>query len=446
MTAENKEQGEHESEANCSEVADQGEPDISNTTSTTYALEIADTSEPDIKRSSTVRTIMGDKKLCFMAGCCCAMLIYFLVVFSLIILFVVMVGEHESNCGSELEQMKSNCLSNNNDLDYTINSSVSTEIVWCTILGETYEKCPMPKQTYALHELLSTERITSQVAHSTQCIMDNIWSIEQDDLWIKVPIGPYEVYRYQQGFITVIVTLEEGPLLGWVPLCRSTFVEQPLLLNFTVNSLDEFVLETVIKLPLLMAVLETKVKVDWLVDTWISVRCTASIPVELIARVASTDVRLQNPSRNRLTAVQLDTVSVSLDIKELGDIVNFTFTSDTCVDDVCDYVEDYLRGMFASELADLVVEYIETKFTEFEPEIEEATKAASYSEIDSAGLHALCIIADCHGMTVSDFVDKIVALFWVQIALLCILGTTMCYFCILFRRERATRSELKRMK
>jgi len=436
MTAENEEQGQHESEPNHSDH-------VTKAASAPRAFDIADNYDPC---TGTVHTIMGDKKLCFMASCCCAMLIYFLVVFSLIIVFIVTAGEHESTCGSELEEMKSNCLSNNNDLDYTINSTVTTQIVKCTILGETFEKCPMPGGTYALHELLSTERITSQVAHSTQCIMDNRWSIKQDDLYLTLPIGPFEVYRYQDSFSTVVVTLEEGPLLGWVPLCRSTFVEEPLLLNFTVNSLDEFVLETVIKLPFLMAVLETTVKLDWVIDTYISVRCTASIPLELIARSTSTDVRLQNPSTNKPPAVQLETVSVSLDIKEVGDIQNFTFISDTCVDDVCTYVEDYVREIFASELVALVVEYIETKFTELEPEIEEAAKAASYSEIDSAGLHALCIIVDCHGMTVSDFVDTIVFIFWLQIALLCILGITMCYFCILFRRERATRSELKGLK
>jgi len=444
MTVQNREQAEAgEEKPNGSAVTNQGEPGEINTSSALGGLEIADTREPGMQRSNTVRIVMGNKKLCLVASCCCAMLIYFLAVISLLIVLVAVAGE-ASNCERDLEQIeKSNCLSNNVDLDYIRNSTFTTEIEQCTILGITYENCPIPKTTYAPHEMLSTERITTQIGYESQCALDNRWSIGQDYLWIEEIFGRLEVYELGTATISIL----EGPILGYVPVCWIPFVEEPVLVNFTVNSLDGFVLESIIKVPLVIAELQSAISYEsriW--PEWeLPFNSTAAIPAELSARITATDVRLQKPSINRLPAIQLTNVSVSLEIRDLGDIVNFTFTAAACglVLNYCDMVEDYMRERFESVLEGLVVDYLNTKFVEIAPEIEELVKAISYSEIDSAGLYALCILADCHDMTTSDFVDRIVVLFWIQIGLLCIFGITMCYFCILLSRERQVRKQVK---
>jgi len=444
MTVQNGEQYEAgmQNSSGC-EVTYHGEPGEKTTSSALGGLEIADTSEPGIRRTNTVRIVMGNKKLCMIASCCCAMLIYFLTVFSLLIVFVAMAGE-ASDCARDLEQVeKSNCLSNNKDLDYIRNSTFTTEIERCTILGITYENCPIPKTTYAPLEMLSTERITTQVGYWSQCALENRWSIVQDILWIKEILGPIEVYSLG----TVTISIMEGPILGYLPLCWSPFVEEPVLANFTVNSLDGFVLESIIKLPLVMAELQSAMLIETflLPDKELPFNTTASIPAELSARITATDVRLQKPSINKLPAIQLKNVSVSLEIRDLGDIVDYTFTAGACglLLDYCNMVELYMRERFASVLEELVVDYLNTKFVEIAPDIEELVKTISYSEIDSAGLYALCILADCHDMTTNDFVDRIVLLFWIQIILLCIFGITMCYFCILLRRERKIRKQVK---
>merc|ERR1719245_1262539 len=120
--------------------------------------------------------------------------------------------------------------------------------------------------------------------------MDDSWAIGQDSVQITQQVGPFEVFRQP----LIVGTIQEGPLKGWVPLCRSNFVDQPLLINFTVNSLDEFVLETVLDLPVVMGELETDAEVvATIFTTTMSFSSSASISVKLIARVTATDIRLQ---------------------------------------------------------------------------------------------------------------------------------------------------------
>jgi len=87
-----------------------------------------------------------------------------------------------------------------------------------------------------------------------------------------------------------------------------------------------------------------------------------------------------------------------------------------------------------------VSQYLETTFVELEPELEVAAMSAAYTEIHSAVFNAICIALDCDGMTVNEFVDRIVLVSWLQVGLLCILGITMCCFCIIFRQERIKRN------
>jgi len=402
-------------------------------------FEVFDSGELDVHRTTSARSVMGNKKLCFMVSCFCAMLIYFVGTFSLLTMFVVVVKKQGENCENESEPMKSNCKYNNLDLDLSINSTVTTQIAQCTILGTTYESCPIPKETYALNELLSIERITSQVGFSSQCAMEDRWSIEQDNVWIAHPVGPEEIYR--NDFPPVVATVQEAPMHVYLPLCGLDFVEQPLLINFTMNSLDEIVIETVIRVSFLRAKIDTKVLVDTWVDFDFPVSASATTSVELFARITATDIGLQNPSINKLTAVKVNTVSVSLNIRDIENIKDFTFTSDSCDEKWCPYIEEYLHDMIYADFEAQVSEYTDTKFTEFVPELEEATETATYYEIDSVALNWLCIAVECDGMTVSDFVDTIVFLFWFQVGILCIVGATLCYFCIIFRRECAKRCE-----
>jgi len=262
---------------------------------------------------------------------------------------------------------------------------------------------------------------------------------------VTMPIGPVVVYR-DDDF--QIVATFEGTLLGWVPLCSSSFVEEPLLVNLTVNSLDEVVVETVIKVPSLMADIEGTVQIDQL---WFSteepLKSKASVSVEFLASFTATDFLLENPSENKLTAVITDTVSVSIDIREIGLIQDFTFIktdSDLCsgVIDICPSIEDFLYDTYDSELEELLLQYLETKVVELQPELEVAAIRVMYTEIDSVGLNAICVALHCDGMTVGDFVDRIVLVFWLHVALLCIPGVAMCYFCILFRRERVKRNAI----
>jgi len=442
------ENGDHgkssEPDPNDPEAADQLEPGVIRASTFSY-FEVLDSGELDVQRTSTKRSIMSNKKLCFTVCCFCAMLIYFLVAFSLLTIFVVVIKKQGENCENESEPMKSNCKYNNLDLDLSINSSVTTQIQHCTILGTTYKSCPTPKETYVLNELLSIERITSQVGYSSQCAMEDRWSIEQDNIWIAHPVGPEEIYR--NDFPPVVATVQEAPMLLWLPLCGLDFVEQPLLINFTMNSLDEIVIETVIRVSFLKAKIDTKVLVDSWIDYDFPVSASASTSLELTARITATDFGLENPSENKLTAVKVNNISVSLNIKDIEDIKDFKFISDDLCSkkyNVCPYIEEYLHDTIFADFEELVSEYIDTKFTEFVPEIEEAIETATYYEIDSVALNWLCIAVECNGMTVNDFVETIVVLFWFQVGILCILGPTICYFCIIFRRECAKRCELRR--
>jgi len=407
-------------------------------------FEVFHPSEHDVHRTSPERSIMSNKKLCFTGCCFCAMLIYFLAALSLLTISVVVIKKWGENCENESAQMGSNCIYNNLDLDLSINSSVTTQIQHCTILGKTYESCPIPKETYALNELLSLERITSQVGYSSQCAMEDRWSIEQDKLWIAHPVGPDVIHRID--IPPLVATVQQAQMLVWLPLCGRDFVEQPVLIDFTMNSLDEIVIEAVIRVSFLKAKIETKVLVDSWIDFDFPVSASASTSLELIARITATDFALENPSDNKLTAVKVNTISVSLNITDIGDIKDDIFTFDgECSGEfnVCPYVEEWLYDTISVDFEELVWEWIDTKFTEFVPEIEEAIKIAAYYEIDSVAFNWLCLAVECDGMTVSDFIETIVVLFWIQVGILCIVGTTICYFSIIFRRECAKRCELR---
>jgi len=326
--------------------------------------------------------------------CCCFIFLYLIIVGSFMGVFYVQTASEDLvSCDpGELYQMKNSCRSNNQELDLTVNSSVRTKIAQCTTGKRSVKRCEKP-MTFVFYDLLSMSRMTNRVGYSSQCALEGTQPVEQKEVWMEMPLDPNDVYWSDGLGMRAAIN---GSLLAYVPLCNSQFVEQPIGVNFTMDSLKEVVLQGYINIPLAKAFIEGTIFLEYKLAGWYDyslvqdIKSSASFSLKLLASVSATDIILEHPSRNGLIAVKSGSVSARLNITELGEIFDFSFTmNDSTVCDgsyfdlnLCPYIEAFIYNTYGSELLSLVMLYAEVGFADLANELAEKVQNSTYTEVD----------------------------------------------------------------
>jgi len=327
--------------------------------------------------------------------CCCFIFLYLTAVGSFIGLFYAETPDvYLGSCDLpwEVYQMKNTCLSNNEELDLEVNSSVRTQITQCSTGKSNVARCEMP-QTFVFYDLLSMSRMTKRVGYSSQCALEGTQPVEQKEVWMQIPLEPNNVFWSDGRGMTAAIN---GSLLAYVPLCNTHFVKQPIGVNFTMDSLNEVILQGYVDIPSLKAVIEGTVYVKYKVAGWYDIsavqeiKSTASFSLKLLASVFATDILLEHPSRNGLVAVKSGSVSASLNISELGEIYDFTFLmkdSTFCNNspygfNLCPYIESFIYNTYGDEMLNLLLLYAEEGFSDLANELAIKVQNSTYTEVD----------------------------------------------------------------
>jgi len=374
----------------------------------------------------------------------------------LVVFHVISAHEELLSCDAdvgEFYQTKNSCSSNNMYLNVDLNSSVQTEVTKCNIGESNSERCAKPT-TFVLYDLLSMDRITSRFGYLSQCALEDFWPVNQNEVWTAAPIGPVEVYRSEDWGITAIVN---GSMLAYVPLCMSNFVEQPVKVNFTLDSLNQVGIEGIVNIPSVVGSMVGTVVVEYKVEGWWeytweeAFESSATFPLEVFASVFATEILLEHPSINGLTAIKSNAVSTSLDILELGEISDFSYSmedSSFCDGsyfgiDLCPYIEDFLLSSFGVDFRELVLLYAEMGFADLEDELAVRVLNSTYTEIDFWGLESACTVIQCDGLTLNQFVERLHVVAWIHVVLSGVLCLVFCCVCCLWNRPKEIRNGTK---
>jgi len=328
--------------------------------------------------------------------CCCFIFIYLTIVGSFMGVFYVETADvYLGSCDAsrEVYQIKNACQSNNEELDLKVNSSVRTQIAQCTTGKSSASRCEMPK-TFVFYDLLSMSRMNNRVGYSSQCALEGTQPVEQKEVWMQIPLTPNNVYWSDGKGMTASIN---GSLLAYVPLCNPNFVKQPIGVNFTLHNLNEVMLWGYVDIPLIKAVIEGTVNIEYDIEGWYDystvqdIKSSASFSLKLLASIFATDILIEHPSRNGLIAVKSGSVSATLNISELGEIYDFSFTmkdSTFCERspigfNLCPYIENFIYNTYGNELLNLVVSYAEAGFAGLANKLAVKVQNATYTEVDS---------------------------------------------------------------
>jgi len=381
--------------------------------------------------------------------CCCFIFLYLTVVGSLMGIFYVETADEDLvSCDTPIEanKMMNTCLSNTQELDLKANTSVRTQITHCTTGKISMTRCLMPK-TFVFWDLLSMARMTSRVGYSSQCALEGTQPVEQSDVWMQMPLEPSSDYWSDGKCLTVSIN---GSLLAYVPICNSNFVRQPIGVNFTMDSLNEVILQGYIDIPLVKTVIEGTVFIDYSVgglydySVAVDIKSSANFFLKLLASVYATDILIEHPSRNGLIAVKSESVSATLNISELGEIYDFSFSfkDSTFCDDLpfdinlCAYIEDFIYNTYASELLSLVLLYAKVGFADLANELAVKVQNSTYTEVHFWGLESACSLVQCDGETLEEFVEHLHIAAWMHIGLFSILFPLSCCSLLLLKRSK----------
>jgi len=372
------------------------------------------------------------------------------------VVFHVMSADQELvSCdgGEEFYEMKNSCSSDSIDLDVEVNSSVRTEVVQCTIGDISSERCAKPR-TLLFYDLLFIDRMTKRLGYTSQCALEGSWLVEQNDIWRETPLGAVEIYRSDDWGITATVN---GSLLAYVPLCSPNFVYQPVKVNFTLDSLNQVGVEGMVIIPSVIGSMVGTVLVEYKLDGWWdysweeAVASSVTFPLKVFGSVYATEILLEHPSINGLTAVKSNAVSARLNISELGEISDFSFSmedSSFCDGsffgiDLCPYIEEYIYNSYGSNLHESVLMYAEIGFADFQRQLAAMVLNSTYTEIDFWGLKTACSIIDCDGLTLNEFAERLLVVAWIHVGLVGVLGSVLCCVCVLWHRSKRLQNVTK---
>jgi len=377
-------------------------------------------------------------------SCCCLIFIYLTVVGSFMGIFYIETADEDlvaCDASQEDYEMKNTCVSNTQELDLTVNSSVRTQITHCTTGKISMTRCLMPK-TSVFYDLLSMERMTSRVGYSSQCALEGTQPVKQSDVWMQMPLDPSSDYWSDGKWMRASIN---GSLLAYVPICNSDFVRQPIEVNFTMDSLNEVVLQGYIDMPLVKAVIEGTAFIDFEGDWYdysvaTDIESSANFSLKLLVSVFATDILLEYPSRNGLIAAKSGSVSATLNISELGDIYDFSFSfKDSTFCErwpyniyLCPYIDDLIYNMYGPELRNLVLLYATVGFADLADELAVKVQKSTYTEVDIWGLKFACSLAQCDGETLEEFAEHIHFVAWLHIGLFSMLFPLTCCSLALF--------------
>jgi len=406
-------------------------------------------SNADNPNKNNPRLVNCNTALICVSTCCCFIFLYLIVIGSLMgIFYVETADEYLVSCDlpREAYKMKNTCLSNTEELDLKANSSVRTQISHCTTGKISMTRCLMPK-TFVFYDLLSMARMTSRVGYSSQCALEGSQLVEQSEVWVQMPLEPSSVYWTDGKWMTASFN---GSLLAYVPICNSNFVKQPIGVNFTMDSLNELSLQGYIDIPVVKAVIEGTVFIDYEVEGWydysvaVDIESSANFFLELLASVFATDILIEHPSRNGLIAIKSGSVSATLNISELGEIYDFSFSfkdSTFCDDwpfriDICSNIEDFIYNTYVSDLLDLVLLYAQVGFADLANELAVKVQNSTYTEVDFWGLESACSLVQCDGETLEEFIEHLHYVAWMHIGLFSMLVPLTCCSLILLKRSK----------
>jgi len=376
---------------------------------------------------------------------------------SVLVVFHVLWSHQELfNCNSgagEFYQTKNSCSSNNIELNVDVNSSVRTEVGQCTIGKVHSERCAKPR-TFVFYDLLSIDRMTSRFGYTSQCALEGPWPVEQNEVWTGAPVGPVEVYRNDDWGIRATVN---GSMLAYVPVCASNFVEQPVKLNFTLDDFNHVGVEVIVSMPYVIGSLAGSVVLEESVDGWwdysweVAVESSVTFPLAVIGSVFATEIVLEHPSVNGLTAIKSNNISARLSMFELGEISDFSFsmTDLSFCDgtffnvDLCPYIEDFLLNLFGDDLHELVLTYAEMGFADLQETLAVKVLNSTYTEIDFWGLKTACTVIKCGGLTLNQFAEKLNVIAWIHVVLSGVLFFELCCVCGLCNRSKGVEDDTK---
>jgi len=393
--------------------------------------------------------LLNSKTALICTSCCfCFIVLYLAVVGSLMgVIYVETADENLVSCQAPqwVSEMNNTCLSNNEELDLRVNATVWTQIEKCSTGKKSAGRCEMPT-TFVFYDLLSMSRMTNRVGYSSQCALEGSQPVEQREVWMQIPLDPNDVYWSDGTGLTAGIN---GSLLAYVPLCNSHFVEQPIGVNLTMNNLEGAILQGYVDIPLVKAVIEGNVVMEYQVGWYEysavqAIESTAEFSLKLLATVSATDILLEHPSENGIIAVKSGSVSASLNISELGEIYNFSITVENpsaCEEsqhdiDLCPYMEDFIYDTFGSELLSLVLLNAEVGFADLASNLAEKVQNATYTEVDFWGLESTCSIVQCDGETLNGFVTQLHILAWLHIGFFSMLFPLACCSLHHFKRSR----------
>jgi len=331
----------------------------------------------------------------------------------------------------EIPEMKNNCLSNNEGLDLSVNSTVWTKIAKCTTGKKSAARCEEPT-TFVFWDLLSMSLMTDRVGYSSQCALEGSQPVEQREAWMEMPLEPDEVWWSDGRGMTASIN---GSLLAYVPLCNSQFVEQPIGVNFTMENLKGVILQGDVNIPLVKCFIEGTVFLEYEIGGWSvysmvqDIVSTADFALKLLASVSATDISLEYPSRNGLIAVKSGSVSASLNKSELGELHDFSFSmknSSVCDyappdDYLCPYIEEWVYDTYGPELLNFMLLYAEVGFADLADELALKVQNATYTEVDFWGLTNVCSLVECDGKTLNAFVRQLHIVAWIHFGLVSLL-------------------------
>jgi len=398
--------------------------------------------------NSKWKLVNSKTALICVSSCCCVIFLYLTVVGSYMGIFYFKNADEDLvSCDESHEayKMQNTCQSDSQELDLTANSSIRTQITHCTTGKIRMTRCQMPK-TFFFYDLLSMERMTSRVGYSSQCALEGTQPVKQSDVWMQMPLEPSSVYWSDGKWMTASIN---GSLLAYVPICKSNFVRQPIGVNFTMDSLNEVILQGYIDIPFVKAVIEGTVFIDFDAEGWYDysgskdIESSADFSLKLLASVIAKDILLEYPSRNGLIAVKSESVSATLNISELGEINDFSFSfkdSTFCNEwpyniYLCPYIEDFIFNTYADELLDLVLLYATAGFADLADILAVKVKNSTYTELDFWGLESACSLAQCDGETLEEFVEHLHVAAWLHIGLFSMLFPLSCCSIVLFKRS-----------
>jgi len=215
------------------------------------------------------------------------------------------------------------------------------------------------------------------------------------------------------------------------------------------NRLNEVILQGYIDIPFVKAVIEGNVFVEYKVGGWydysvVQVNSSANFSLKLLASVIATDILLEYPSKHGLIAVKSGSVSAKLNISELGEIYDFSFSLKDPIfcneyhydNNICENIEDFIYNTFGSELLNLVSLYAKAGFSDLANTLAVKVQNSTYTEVDFWGLESACSLARCDGETLNAFVEQLHVVAWMHIGLFSMLFPLSCCSVALFKHYR----------